>query len=484
MARCAAVLLALLAVLFLQILPPAADVATATSVVPSLPTTRSRHRVVSSAGRVYVLGGWTGGVVQDRVDIYDATTNLWSSGTPMLAARHDQAVAADITGRIYAAGGVTSGESLTATAERYDPVSGQWTAITPLPEAIAAGAMSMLPDGDLLLAGGHVTNGLSDRVYRYSVALNQWSQVAPLAAPRFAATSVLAATGRVYLIGGSTGGAYSSVNLVEEYDPIGNTWTARAPMQVARYTPAAVADGSQVYVFGGYSGGNLNSAEAYDPSANQWTSLAPMQTPRSHMAAGRPSPGWIVVIAGEGNGPELASVEDYTVSSNSWGLGVPSTPTATPTLTPTITPTVTPSATATSTPTSTPTLTATTTPTPTVTATPTATPGLCAPRPQVSVLVSRPAFGRLAVSIVATTLPSTPNNWLRRIRFERLDNASVDIRGLSGQHAPFTIELPDRPRQVDFTAIWAIQGAYTLHLMIEDDCGEWRTFVGAGQRAF
>ena len=86
--------------------------------------------------------------------------------------------------------------------------------------------------------------------------------------------------------------------------------------------------------------------------------------------------------------------------------------------------------------------------------------------------------------MISTTLPATPSNWLRRIRFERLENASVDVREFTGQQQPFVLELPSRPRQVDFSTTWVSPGPFTIHMVVEDDCGEWRTFVGTGVRAF
>lgn len=451
--------------------------ASASGLVPPLPTTRSRHRMVTIQGQAYVLGGWIGNTVQNRVDVFDPSTNQWIVGPPMLAARHDHAVATDQSGRIYAVGGVTSGEVFTASAERYDPTTSTWTYVAPLPEAVAAGAMTALPGGDLLLAGGQVSAGLSDRTYLYSVLQNQWTLAAPLSLPRFATVAVLASNGRAYVIGGSTTGPYAAVDLIEEYDPASNTWTTRAQMTTARYTPAAIADGSLIYVFGGSDGSPLASAEVYDPSTNQWAPIASMQSARSHMAGARPLPGWVLVVGGA-EVDQAHTVEDYTVNTNVWGAGVPATPTATVTVTPT--PTLTPTAT----PTPTATLTPTATFTPTVTPSPTATLGVCAPRPKVNVQTSTPSYARLAVSVIATTLPSTPLNWLRRIRFERLVNASVDVQNLTGRQQPFFVDLQERPRQVDFSVTWVNPGPFTVNMVVEDDCGEWRTFVGAGARTF
>jgi len=102
----------------------------------------------------------------------------------------------------------------------------------------------------------------------------------------------------------------------------------------------------------------------------------------------------------------------------------------------------------------------------------------------VRVEASRPSFGLLSVNVSAGTLPVTPTNWLRRIRFERLDNASVAIRGLVNQRQPFVVELPERPRQVGFSVTWGTPGPFTVRMVVEDDCGAWPTFVGAGASAF
>jgi hypothetical protein len=151
----------------------------------------------------------------------------------------------------------------------------------------------------------------------------------------------------------------------------------------------------------------------------------------------------------------------------------------------TATPTPTPTRTSTPTPLSTLTVTATPSLTVTVTPTTTATAAVvCGPRPPVTVSTSRPSFGRLSAVIAATTLPATPQNWLRRVRFARLENAVVDVHGLTNQRQPFTLELPERPRQVELSITWVTPGPFMAHLIIEDDCGEWRTFVGAGPGAF
>jgi len=87
--------------------------------------------------------------------------------------------------------------------------------------------------------------------------------------------------GRIYVIGGFNG--VSPLDVVEEYDPIGNTWTTRTPMPTARSLVAAGAVDGKIYVVGGYNG--MTTVEAYDPAADSWTTETSMPNARRNLAA-------------------------------------------------------------------------------------------------------------------------------------------------------------------------------------------------------
>jgi N-acetylneuraminic acid mutarotase len=75
---------------------------------------------------------------------------------------------------------------------------------------------------------------------------------------------------------------------LEVYDPVGNTWTVRAPMSVARNHTAGGAINRKFYVVGGRLtnlANATNALEVYDPHTNTWTTRPPMPTPRSGIAA-------------------------------------------------------------------------------------------------------------------------------------------------------------------------------------------------------
>ncbi len=63
-------------------------------------------------------------------------------------------------GRVLVAGG--TGVSLTAAAELYDPASGAWYTLPPMPETHAGGAGVLLADGSVLVVGGHGASSTCD----------------------------------------------------------------------------------------------------------------------------------------------------------------------------------------------------------------------------------------------------------------------------------------------------------------------------------
>jgi len=168
--------------------------------------------------------------------------------------------------------------------------------------------------------------------------------------------------------------------------------------------------------------------------------------------------------------------------------------TATPTVTPTLTPgtgaTATPTLTLTSTLTPTATFTPTVTPTFTLTptSTPTSTPTLpapaaqpCDPRPRVVVQATPIGPGTLDVMVAASDGPALSNNSLSSLVFGTTDNALVTIGTQVGMRGGFTFPLPAGMREVHFIARRQQAGAaMRVDLTVNDQCGPWPTFVGAG----
>lgn len=120
-----------------EVYDPVAD--TWTSLAP-LPTARSGVAAVALNGLIYVIGGWrlVSGTptVQNIVEVFDPTTNTWSSAAPMPTARAYFG-AVDCGQRIYTMGGAFPNLAMTNVLEIYDPVTDSWSADTPMPTSRA-----------------------------------------------------------------------------------------------------------------------------------------------------------------------------------------------------------------------------------------------------------------------------------------------------------------------------------------------------------
>jgi len=115
-------------------------------------------------------------------------------------------------------------------------------------------------------------------------AAQTWSTVTPMPTPRYG-LSVAVVGAKIYAIGGQYSG--TTIDAVEEYDPVADAWISRAPMPTPRRHPAAAVANGKIYVIGGYSdsSGVLDTVEAYDPSTDTWATKASLPTPNYSLQA-------------------------------------------------------------------------------------------------------------------------------------------------------------------------------------------------------
>jgi autotransporter-associated beta strand protein len=109
----------------------------------------------------------------------------------------------------------------------------------------------------------------------------------------------------------------------------------------------------------------------------------------------------------------------------------------------------------------------------------------CANRPKVSVQTAKDGPGRLKVTVTVGTQPAFPTNRLSALHFLPGANALVDVNGQTGLTGDVRIPLQNQPVSTTFVVRRATAGQVTqLPLIVEDGCGEWKTFVGGGPAAF
>lgn len=177
---------------------------------------------------------------------------------------------------------------------------------------IAAGRMSMpravhtatlLPDGSVLIAGGCTLDscelgegGASAELY--DPGTRSFERTGPMAGERNGHTATLLPNGDVLLAGGwGPGGVLASA---ETYDSDAGAFSPTGSMGVGRggFTATALRDG-RVLVAGGYDGTrSIASAELYDPRTGAFAPTGRLRTPRSAHTAALLSDGRVLIAGG------------------------------------------------------------------------------------------------------------------------------------------------------------------------------------------
>lgn len=271
------------------------------SSIASLPATRDQFTTTTDlSGRLYAIGGVVAGNASSSVIRYDPATNMWTTVASLPSARYSSASATDLSGRIYSLGG-TIISTPTKSALQYDPGLDSWTPIADLNYARTVSTGAIDSSGRIYAIGGVVGGSASKTVERFDPSTGTWTMVADMITARGWHASVTDSLGRIYALGGSGG------KTCERYDPTTNTWSLVADMITARSQFAAAVDGyGRIYAIGGGNGQEENTVECFDPLTGSWSLVPSMIGARLRHSAVTVGE-WIYVLGGA----NLASVERY-----------------------------------------------------------------------------------------------------------------------------------------------------------------------------
>jgi hypothetical protein len=141
---------------------------------------------------------------------------------------------------------------------------------------------TLLPNGDVLIAGGMARNGaFYSSAEIYHPASNSFTPTGSMSSERVGQRAILLGTGKVLITGGwGGGGVLSSAEL---YDPATGRFSATGSMLTKRdgQVVALLSDG-RVLVASGYDGHTyVTSAEIYDPGTGEFSTTGSLQTPVS-----------------------------------------------------------------------------------------------------------------------------------------------------------------------------------------------------------
>ena len=208
-------------------------------------------------------------------------------------------------GRVLIAGGMVRNHDVLATAEVFDPSTGQLTTTGNMPGPRMSHSATLLEDGRVLIAGGYVGDG---RIYNtallYDPKTGQFSPTGSMLSPRAEHSATLLPDGRVLIAGGAVCPEERATQSAELYDPATGRFSRTGDMSVARaYHVAATLGGGRVLVAGGEPDlqHTLSSAEVYDEATGTFTAVGSMAQVRRKAAAATLADGRVLIVGGSNN---------------------------------------------------------------------------------------------------------------------------------------------------------------------------------------
>jgi N-acetylneuraminic acid mutarotase len=256
-----------------------------------LSAARQETGVVALGGEIYVVGGFTPEGLVPRVEVYDPVGDAWRTAADFPDAGVHHANAAAVDGRLFVAGYLSGlGFGAVGRTFSYDPEADDWVEHAQLPLGTERGGSGVAVLGTRIYVLGGLRGGQSVAdAWIYDTASDAWSPIEPLPSPRdhLAAAGV---DGKVYAIGGRSGGITGHMPGVDIYDPDSNTWAPGPPMPTSRGGMAAAVVSHWIFVAGGEGNadeptGVFAQFEVLDTNTGTWTTLTPMPTPRHGMGA-------------------------------------------------------------------------------------------------------------------------------------------------------------------------------------------------------
>jgi len=296
-------------------------------------------------GKVLVVGGSSSSLPGDAglssAMLYDPSTETWTDAGTMNAGHTGHTATLLPNGKVLITGGTLVGSGLAATVantvELYNPTDGTWTMTGPLNTARYVHTATLLPNGQVLVAGGYGTNGTLGSAELYNPSNETWTMTGALNTARYDHSATLSPDGKVLVAGGD----YSDLNTnviistAELYSPSDGTWTPVASLNNARYAHSAtLLPGGNVLITGGlgYNGigffgfpatAPLSSTEVYDPGISPATGTS-SETGKLNIlhrissTASLLTNGQVLVAGGWMSSGDVSGAELYDPLAGSW----------------------------------------------------------------------------------------------------------------------------------------------------------------------
>lgn len=200
--------------------------------------------------------------------------------------------------------------------------TGTWSTEPSLPVAIQEVSVTAL-GGKVYVVGGSTSQARSTVTYVYDPVTRAWTKRASYPGTGRDHIGIAGTGGYVYIFGGVTAWPAPSVTTAQRYNPANNTWADIAPLPAPRAAMGVAVINGKIYLAGGLrDGAAVTDFTVYDPATNSYTTLAPMPTARDHLVAAAVNGKFYAIGGRDGSNATcapLTKVEVYDPATNTWG---------------------------------------------------------------------------------------------------------------------------------------------------------------------
>ncbi len=242
-------------------------------------TPQPRYNLQANAigNAIYVTGGFNDQDILETFERFDPQTQTWTA-LPMMPVPRYIHTASVLNQQVYAIGGYNFAQKTDNLIQSFSQ----------------AGALQPNPVG----------RGAIKQVDRFDPQTGQWSAVAPLQTERFMAMSETLG-GKIYVAGGGDL-QRRMLDSIEAYDPKTQQWQVIGKLPVARAWGQLLSDGQSLFLIGGLNAGGIYTGQIdrYDTKTGKWqlNALPPLPEGRAGFAAAWTAQGIVVTGGTNPNG--------------------------------------------------------------------------------------------------------------------------------------------------------------------------------------
>jgi len=269
--------------------------------VSEMPIPRFEANAVTLNGKIYVAGGITARNSLKSFESFDPATDTWAEPAPLPEFRNHHGMAV-LDGKIYLSGGnfgEFSFDGLARTFWVYTPETDRWESLADMPSGRSSHGMAEI-DGKLYVAGGMTTRAdEATELWVYDPKTNTWDASRahlPTARDHLVVASY---KGKLYV----AGGRYSTnLKKLEIYDPVTDTWTQGPDMPTARSGMGFAILSGQLHTLAGEDVDTRHiymKHEVFDFASQLWIKLPDIPHPLNAPIAVATN-GYIYIMGGGG----------------------------------------------------------------------------------------------------------------------------------------------------------------------------------------